>query len=116
MGLVNDETRMERSAWNITWFSYVVGRSVYVDTVMQHCRPGSTGFQPPKAYRNEAIRRMIDVLLFVQRPTPMLRDEYQVIFSVPHRVAQTYKLIHLVSFFPVHGGSRLEVFSTGNPE
>src|SRR5664279_2670603 len=54
--------------------------------------------------------------LSVQRPAPTLRDEYHVIFAVPCRVAQTFKLVHLVSSFHVLGGSRLEVSTMDNPE
>ena len=54
--------------------------------------------------------------LSVQRPAPALRDEYHVIFAVPRRVAQTFKLVHLDSSFHVLGGSRLEVSSMDNPE
>ena len=54
--------------------------------------------------------------LSVQRPAPALRDEYHVIFAVPRRVAQTFKLVHLVSSFHVLGGSRLEVSTMDKPE
>jgi len=54
--------------------------------------------------------------LSVQRPAPTLRDKYHVIFAVPRRVAQTFKLVHLVSSFHVLGGSRLEVSTMDNPE
>ncbi|SBT04507.1 hypothetical protein PROAA_130025 [Candidatus Propionivibrio aalborgensis] len=54
--------------------------------------------------------------LSVQCPAPTLWNEYHVIFAVPRRVAQTFKLVHLVSSSHVLGGSRLEVSTMDNSE
>ena len=42
-------------------------------------------------------------------PSSTLQDEYHVIFAVPRRVVQTFKLVHLDVSFHGLGGSRLEV-------
>src|SRR5262249_10295972 len=53
--------------------------------------------------------------LTVQRPATTLRDEHDVVFALPPRVAQTLRLVHRGSPFRVLGGSRLEVSTMDNP-
>jgi hypothetical protein len=54
--------------------------------------------------------------LSIQHPASALRYENNVIFTVPRRVVQTFKLVHRDSSFHVLGGSRLEVSAVDKPE
>jgi len=47
--------------------------------------------------------------LLVQGASSALGDKDHVVFAIPRRMTQTFKLVHRVSSFRVLGGSRLEV-------
>src|SRR6185295_6938743 len=51
----------------------------------------------------------------VQRPPAALRDEHDVVFALPPRVAQTLGLVHRGTPFRVLGGSRSEVSAMDTP-
>lgn len=68
----------------------------------------------PRRQLAEHLARVLSQLR-IQRSPSAFRDEDDVKFAVPWRVAQTFELVHLDTSFRVLVGSRLEVSTVDNP-